>query len=104
MERILWKGCLSEGKEELYEKMHREIWPEMVANLKEQGISNYSIFRCGSTIIGYYECEDVAHMREVKARNPVAARWAEAMKDIATFEVAGDGAADGLFRQVFYLE
>jgi len=32
------------GNAEEYERRHREIWPELVALLKEAGISNYSIF------------------------------------------------------------
>ncbi len=103
MERVVWTGTILAGREAEYERRHREIWPEMVENLKAQGISNYSIFRCGQNVIGYYECEDLAQMHRIKAANPAAARWAESMEGIIEICKAG-GAADGRYRQIFYLK
>lgn len=42
--RIAFKMKLTPGFEEEYEKRHREIWPELAALLKENGIRDYSIF------------------------------------------------------------
>ena len=42
--RIAFKMKLIPGFEEEYEKRHREIWPELAAMLKENGIEDYSIF------------------------------------------------------------
>ena len=42
--RIAFKMKLIPGFEEEYEKRHREIWPELAALLKENGIEDYSIF------------------------------------------------------------
>ena len=44
MERIAFKMKLFPGFEQEYKKRHDEIWPELVALLKNAGISDYSIF------------------------------------------------------------
>jgi L-rhamnose mutarotase len=43
-EQIAFKMRLCPGFEAEYRKRHDEIWPELVALLKEAGISDYSIF------------------------------------------------------------
>lgn len=42
--KIAFKMKLIPGFEEEYEKRHREIWPELAALLKDNGITDYSIF------------------------------------------------------------
>ena len=86
MEKVLWRGRLVPGKEQEYRKIHDEIWPEMTENLNNQGIRNYSIFSRDREVIGYYECPSIAHMKEVKAKSEVAARWAKAMEGIIEIE------------------
>lgn len=44
MERIAFKMYLREGMKEEYIKRHDEIWPELARLLKDNGISEYSIF------------------------------------------------------------
>ncbi|WP_316860002.1 L-rhamnose mutarotase [uncultured Cohaesibacter sp.] len=44
MERIAFTMQLKSGVKDEYKKRHDEIWPEMVAVLKEAGVSDYSIF------------------------------------------------------------
>ena len=41
MEHMAWKGRVKPGCKR--PRRHSEIWPEMVAVLKEAGICNYSI-------------------------------------------------------------
>ncbi|SNT03805.1 L-rhamnose mutarotase [Antarctobacter heliothermus] len=43
MEKYAFKMQLNPGCEEEYRKRHDEIWPELVALLKEVGVSDYSI-------------------------------------------------------------
>lgn len=60
----------------LYLQRHREVWPEMLAELAAAGISNYSIFHAGGgQMIGYYETVDAARTDEYLAQSAVAARW-----------------------------
>ena len=69
LNRVMWEGRLLPGKSEEYIERHDRIWPEMVENLKLQGIRNYSIFLSGDRVFGYYECEDLEKRDAVKAVN-----------------------------------
>jgi len=42
--RQAFKMQLNPGMVQEYEKRHKEIWPELVKLLKENGVSEYSIF------------------------------------------------------------
>jgi len=42
--RAAFKMQLKPGFKEEYKKRHDELWPELKTLLKEQGVSNYSIF------------------------------------------------------------
>jgi L-rhamnose mutarotase len=44
MQRAAFKMKLNPGQAEEYKKRHDEIWPELKLLLKENGISDYSIF------------------------------------------------------------
>jgi L-rhamnose mutarotase len=44
MEKIAFSMQLKHGRAAEYQRRHEEIWPELVALLKESGISDYSIF------------------------------------------------------------
>ena len=57
MERYAWKATVKEGMLEEYTRRHNEIWPELVAVLKQAGIANYTIWNTGNELFGYYECE-----------------------------------------------
>ena len=83
MERKAWTGMIKPGCIDEYIKRHDEIWPEMVALLKEAGIVNYTIFRNGLQLFGYYECtKGVEYADRVQAESPIVDRWNEYMKDI----------------------
>ena len=57
MERLCHVFRIAPGTEEEYVRRHVEIWPEMVAAMKEAGYRNYTLFRRGLEVIGYCECE-----------------------------------------------
>jgi L-rhamnose mutarotase len=44
MEKVAFKMKLKPGLKEEYKKRHDEIWPELSALLKANGISDYTIF------------------------------------------------------------
>ena len=83
MERFAWKGRIKPGMQEEYKRRHDDIWPEMLALLKEAGIRNYSIWSDGRDVFGYYECEHgVAFAEKTQAESPVVDRWNEYMQDV----------------------
>jgi L-rhamnose mutarotase len=87
MAQYAWVLEVRPGYEAEYKKRHDEIWPEMLESLAKAGISNYSIFRHGLTLFGYFETDDlkktIAHLRN----DPVDARWSEWMAPIMKIDV-----------------
>ena len=58
-QQFAWVLEVRPGYEDEYKKRHEEIWPEMVDMLRNSGVRNYSIFRHGLTLFGYFETEDL---------------------------------------------
>ena len=104
MEKYAWKGKVAEGKLDEYKRRHDEIWPEMVAVLKEAGIRNYTIWNVGDELFGYYECDSVEYASRVQAESPVVKKWDEYMKDVLIMEKDPVTGAQPLMRQVFSLD
>ena len=76
MERLCFFIELEEGAEEEYERRHRDLWPEMHEALVKAGYTNYSLFRRGTTVVGYAECvPDVATVMAMMAGADVTPRW-----------------------------
>jgi L-rhamnose mutarotase len=59
---------------------HAEVWPEMRAALTQAGWRNYSLFLTDTgTLIGYFECDDLATAQAAMAATEVNARWQSEM-------------------------
>ena len=84
----MWILEVRPGYEEEYKKRHDEIWPELSALIKESGMKNYSIFRHGLKLYGYFETADlektIAHLNQ----GEVNKKWGEFMTPIMKIEVA----------------
>lgn len=105
MERFAWRGRIKEGKIAEYEKRHDEIWPEMKEVLKAAGICNYSIWRDGQDLFGYYECEKgVQYAEKTQAESPVVDKWNVYMEDILELVMDPVTGAQPKMKQVFMLE
>jgi L-rhamnose mutarotase len=59
----------------------------MVETLREAGIRNYSIFRHGLTLFGYFETDDLKKTQEYLANNETNERWSEWMNPIMKVDV-----------------
>ena len=87
MEKCTWKATLLPGMRDEYVRRHDEIWPEMKETLAQAGIVNYTIWRCGDELFGYYECEKgAAYAAKVQAESPVVDRWNEYMRDVMVMD------------------
>ena len=105
MERYAWKAIIKEGKIDEYVKRHNEIWPELVALLKEAGIKNYTIWNVGNELFGYYECEKgVDFAAKTQAESPIVDKWNEYMKDVMVMEMDPVTGAQPMLKQVFLLD
>lgn len=104
MERFAWKARVLPGQEAEYQRRHAEIWPEMVEVLKQAGICNYSIWRCGAELFGYFECaRGVSFAEQTQAGSAVVDRWNEYMKDVMVMELDPVTGAQPKLEQVWYL-
>jgi L-rhamnose mutarotase len=74
-----------------YRAAHAAVWPEMLAALGEAGIRNYSIFLDGTRAFGYFESDDLAAAADFLARQPVSARWQDAMAGLLEERVPDGG-------------
>jgi L-rhamnose mutarotase len=104
MERICFSFEIYPGTEDEYKKRHDEIWPELAQAITDAGQSNYTLFRRGTTVIGYVECEPDAETALAKiAATEVNARWAEWFKDVIQSPRTSDGAF-ARFDEVWHLD
>ena len=105
MERFAWKGRIKPGKLAEYKKRHDEIWPEMLALLKEAGIRNYSIWSDGLDVFGYYECDKgVEFAEKTQADSPIVDRWNLYMADVLELVMDPETGAQPKLKQMFMME
>lgn len=81
------------GAEELYEQYHRDVWPEVLNEIRRSGIAKYVIFRDGLDLFHYIECEDYDRAMAEIAKDPTSMRWeAEIATMMAvTHDFSGEG-------------
>jgi L-rhamnose mutarotase len=104
VERFCFTFELAAGMEDEYERRHATVWPELEAALKDAGFSNYSIFRQGTLMIGYVECEPTADAAFAKLEEAeVTARWNDYIRDIMTRTVDDEGRLFAA-REVWHLD
>lgn len=83
MDRVCFTFEIYDGKVAEYVKRHDEIWPELVAAIKESGFQNYTIFRRGLSAVGYMECiPDKATAFAKLGSYEVNAKWSKWFEDI----------------------
>ncbi len=82
-----WVLEIRPGYENEYKKRHDEIWPEMLEALRESGIRNYSIFKHGLTLFGYFETDDITATISFLKDNEVNGRWGEYMAPIMKIDI-----------------
>ena len=71
------------GTEAEYDRRHAEIWPELVDEIRESGLRNFSGFRRGTDVWYYTEAEpDVATALAVHGPKPANQRWNRYFRDV----------------------
>jgi L-rhamnose mutarotase len=87
MPQYAWVLEIRPGYEEEYVRRHQEIWPEMIEALRSAGIRNYSIFRHGLTLFGYFETDDIEETQRYLANDETNRRWSEWMDPIMKVDI-----------------
>ena len=87
-------------KIEEYVEAHRAVWPEMLDALRAAGIRNYSIFRAGNEVFGYFESDDLEAAGRYMTAQEVNTRWQDHMGRLLEDRVpdAGPPPLEQIFR------
>jgi L-rhamnose mutarotase len=82
-----------------YVEAHRAVWPDMLDALRGAGIRNYSIYRAGDQVFGYFEADDLARAANYLDAQEVCTRWQDRMAGLLQERVpdAGPPALEEIF-------
>ncbi|HTJ94112.1 MAG TPA: L-rhamnose mutarotase [Pararobbsia sp.] len=68
---------------ESYETYHREVWPEVVAHLRGQGVIGMEIYRLGTRMVMVMDTDDALYdadrMAAAAEADPAVRKWEELM-------------------------
>lgn len=104
MQRLAFKMKLNKGQKEAYKKRHDESWPELKQLLKDNGVSEYSIFfdEESSTLFAFQKVSGSGGSQDL-ADNEIVKKWWGFMADI--METNADNSPVSIpLEEVFYME
>ena len=102
--RFGFKMKMLPGFREEYKKRHKEIWPELVKLLKEEGIGNYSIFldEETNTLFAYQEQSGTSSSQDL-GNTEIVKKWWKYMSEVMVTNPDNSPVTIPL-EQVFYME
>ena len=88
-----------------YQERHKNVWPEMLAALRETGWHNYTLFlRADGWIFGYFETDESLQAAQAKmAAKEINTRWQESMSQFVDSNARPDETFIEL-QEYFHLE
>ncbi len=105
MARVAFRLWVREGQLDEYVRLHAEVWPDLLADMKEAGIRNYSIWADGLELFGSYECDDPEAASAHLATSDANRRWQTFMTNYLASPVDPDaGMPSRQMVQVFRME
>jgi L-rhamnose mutarotase len=104
MQRIAFTMKIQPGSEEEYRRRHQQVWPELLADLKQAGCSRYSIYMRGLDLFAYMEVEDFQRFLGVMAGSSVSERWEQYMSGILIRETDPATGFPFVLQEVFHLD
>ena len=106
MERVCFLLQVRADRLDEYRSRHRQVWPHMLAALRDAGWGNYSLYlRDDGLLVGYLETEDFDAARRAMEETDVNARWQAEMAEF--FELPAGGRPDTSMlplEEVFHLD
>ena len=109
MAKIGFRLKVKDGFQEEYIRAHQSVFPELLQEVQNAGIHNYSIFIDGLDLFLYCEMDGsvddfVTAWKSIQATE-VSQRWSEEMsKLLEPASGIGEEQAPPMMRQIFYLE
>ena len=105
VQRVAFRLQVRPERLEEYRQLHREVWPELLDDMRAASIRNYSIFADGPELFGYLECDDWDAAMEALARSDANRRWQELMSGYLATPVDPDATEPlGLLEEVFRMD
>jgi len=104
MKHIAITMKIKKGSEKEYRTRHQEVWPELLADLKQAGCSRYSIYLRGLDLFAYMEVDDFQRYLSLMLTSQAASRWEERMSDILIREVDPATGFPYVLPEVFHLD
>lgn len=104
MERVAFQLRIRAGQEAEYDRRHLAVWPELLHELREFGVGEYSIFRRGQELFLTLRVADFAELQRQLAASEVNRRWQAYMAEI--FEPVAslrEGEELAMMEEVFYM-
>lgn len=80
MQRVAFRLWVQPDKVEEYKRLHQEVWPDLLADMRAAGIRKYSIFADGPELFAYLECDDWTAVNAALAKSDANRRWQEFMR------------------------
>jgi L-rhamnose mutarotase len=97
MDQIAFRMFLNPGQTAEYRRRHDAIWPELVALLREAGVSDYSIYLDEPHHVLFAVLKRAAgHTMETLPRHPVMQRWWAHMGDLMRTNADGSPVVEPL--------
>ncbi len=103
MQRLAFKMKLNQGQKEAYKKRHDELWPELKKLLKDNGVSEYSIFfdEETNTLFAFQKVAGDGGSQDLASKE-IVIKWWDFMSDI--MEVNTDNSPVSIpLEEVFYM-
>ena len=82
MQRVAFVMHVNEGHEVEYVRRHREVWPQVLADLERAGVEQMNIFMTGRQLFLYMEVDDYAEAARILGECPESVRWEAYMEPI----------------------
>ena len=78
-------GLKPEHREE-YERLHADVWPDVLKQIYQSNIRNYSIYRYGEILFSYFEYigDDFEADMAKMAEDPTTQHWWDICKPLQT--------------------
>jgi L-rhamnose mutarotase len=104
MQRIAFMMRIKPGTQEEYRRRHREVWPELLTDLKRAGCKNYSIYLRNTELFAYMEVDDFQSYLEIMSASRASERWEAHMSDILIRETEVATGFPPVLEEVFHLD
>lgn len=87
--KVAYKAKLKPGAAAEYKRRHEEVWPEVLTVLRENGVSDYSIFldEETSTLFGVYTTSlEPAELYKALLQSEITQKWWSKMAELVEFK------------------